>query len=120
MGDGKIYGFFKKIFGRRAENERRLALLEVNYEMLKDQYKDLEEFYKDLAKEYKCLKERCEDRDNKDLYYRGKQEEALAGILSEVKDLKTISARTTAQAQPITASQLLDEYFNGPTEVRNE
>ena len=40
MGE-KIFNFFKKIFGRRAELERKVALLEVDNKLLKKQYEEI-------------------------------------------------------------------------------
>lgn len=37
----KIFNFFKKLFGRSAERDRKIALLEINYNLLKKQYEEL-------------------------------------------------------------------------------
>ena len=40
MGE-KIFKFLKKIFGRRAELERKVALLEIDNKLLKKQYEEI-------------------------------------------------------------------------------
>lgn len=84
----KIYGFFKRLFGRRAELERKVALLEINYDLLKQQYKDLDESYKTLSENYFKLSE-------------------------DVKNLKTVSARTMIEEEPPSSKQILNEWLNG-------
>ena len=49
MGE-KIFHFFKRVFGGRAEQQRKLALLEINYDLLKEQYESLKDKVEELTK----------------------------------------------------------------------
>lgn len=80
MGE-KIFRLLKKFFGRRAELERKVALLEINYEAIKKQYEELSK---------------------------------------TVEELKTISRRTLSENEQPSPQQILDEWLNGASEVKDE
>lgn len=90
MGE-KIFKFFKKIFGRRAELERKVALLEINYDLLKKQYEELNNTVEEVKKQHEEL--------NK-----------------TVEELKTVSHNTPAEDEQPSPQQILDEWLNGGKE----
>ena len=104
----KIFNFFKRLFGRNAERDRKVALLEENYASLRKRSDELAKANAEREKQYSELYELAKSLKEKD-------EE----LLKAVTDLKTISNRTKVDAESPSPQQILAEWLNGE-EADNE
>lgn len=128
MGE-KIFNFFKKIFGRRAELERKVALLEVDNKLLKKQYGDMVERLDDLQKGIIWqIKHKLTEVDAV-LQNQSSELKKITDVVSAVvknnekitKQLeelqkKTISERTLTEDKSPSYNQIIDEWLNGEEE----